>query len=70
MPNTEVDHLGTSEALSISPQPNVLAAEPDAPLMTSKMWVTVTLAEVGWPYQRPANEAPPAGSTSQLFVLD
>ncbi len=47
MPNTEVDHSGSSKALSVSLQPNVLAAMPDAPLMTTKMWFMVTLTGVG-----------------------
>lgn len=44
MPNTEI--LQT-EALQASPQPNVLAAAPDAARMSSRMWMMVLLTGVG-----------------------
>lgn len=47
MPNTETLHRERSEPLSNSPQPNILAAAPDAALMTAKMWAMVLLTGVG-----------------------
>jgi chloride channel protein, CIC family len=47
VPNTETLHRERSEPLSNSPQPNILAAAPDAALMTAKMWAMVLLTGVG-----------------------
>ena len=47
MPNPETLHRERSEPPPISPQPNVLAAAPDAALMTAKVWTMVLLTGVG-----------------------
>ena len=47
MPNPETLHRERSEPPPISPQPNVLAAAPDAALMTARMWTMVLLTGVG-----------------------
>jgi len=47
VPNTETLHQERSETPSNSPQPNVLAAAPDAALMTAKMWAMVLLTGIG-----------------------
>jgi CIC family chloride channel protein len=47
VPNTETLHGERSEPLPNSPQPNILAAAPDAPLMTAKMWTMVLLTGIG-----------------------
>ena len=47
MPNTETLHRERSEPLPNSPQPNILAAAPDAALMTAKMWTMVLLTGIG-----------------------
>jgi chloride channel protein, CIC family len=47
VPDAENLHQETSELLLNSPQPNVLAAAPDAALMTVKMWAMVILTGIG-----------------------
>jgi chloride channel protein, CIC family len=47
VPNTKTLLRERSETPSISPQPNVLAAAPDAALMTGKMWVMVLFTGLG-----------------------
>jgi CIC family chloride channel protein len=47
VPNTETLHQERSEPPTISPQPNLLAASPDAALMSAKMWAMVLITGVG-----------------------
>ena len=47
MPNPETLHREQSEMPPNSPQPNVLAAAPDATLMTAKMWAMVFFTGIG-----------------------
>jgi chloride channel protein, CIC family len=47
VPNTETLHRERPETPTNSPQPNILAAAPDAALMTAKMWTMVLLTGVG-----------------------
>jgi H+/Cl- antiporter ClcA len=46
-PNPEDLHLGRSETVAATAQPNVSAAAPDAPLMTAKLAVMVLLTGAG-----------------------